>query len=194
MYLILDTETTGVTPTDRVVSISWALYDESATRLLLSHDIIYPDGFSIPREASAIHGISTEEARRKGIPIKDALDHLSRDISQHSPILFVGHNVNFDRPIVLNEYARLGTEAALAKLPTYCTMKSTVEFCRIPRFNGGYKWPTLQELHRKLFGVPHASAHDAQGDVVACARCFFELRQRGLVSAKPAVARSRGPG
>jgi DNA polymerase III epsilon subunit-like protein len=194
MYLILDTETTGVTPTDRVVSISWALYDESATRLLLTHHIISPDGFSIPREASAIHGISTEDARRKGISIKEALDGLSRDLARHRPVLFVGHNVNFDRPIVLNEYARLGIESALSKLPTYCTMRSTVEFCRIPRYNGGYKWPTLQELHRKLFGLPPASAHDAQGDVVACAKCFFELRQRGLVVLKKATTGPRGPG
>ncbi len=82
---------------------------------------------------------------------------------------------------MLNEYARLKTSANLAALPTYCTMKTTVNFCRIPRYNGGYKWPTLQELHRKLFGHPHTAAHDARADVVACAKCFFELRRLGEV-------------
>jgi DNA polymerase III epsilon subunit-like protein len=180
MYLILDTETTGVAPTARIVSISWALYDESAAELSLAHHIIYPDGFTIPVEACAIHGISTEAARRKGIPIKTALAGLSNDIERHAPSLFVGHNVGFDRPIVLNEYARLETPANLGTLPTYCTMKTTANFCRIPRYNGGYKWPTLEELHRKLFGRPHTAAHDARADVVACAKCFFELRRLGV--------------
>ena len=180
MYLILDTETTGVAPTARIVSISWALYDESAAELSLSDHIIYPDGFTIPPEASAIHGISTEAARRKGIPIKTALAALSSDIESHVPSLFVGHNVGFDRPIVLNEYARLETPTKLGTLPTYCTMKTTANFCRIPRYNGGYKWPTLEELHRKLFGRPHTAAHDARADVVACAKCFFELRRLGV--------------
>ena len=156
------------------------MYDESAAELSLVHHIIYPDGFTIPIEASAIHGISTETARRKGIPIKDVLTGLATDIDRHAPTLFVGHNVGFDRPIVLNEYARLTTPARLGALPTYCTMKTTTNFCRIPRYNGGYKWPTLDELHRKLFGRPHSAAHDAGGDVVACAKCFFELRRLGV--------------
>jgi DNA polymerase-3 subunit epsilon len=180
MYLILDTETTGVAPTARIVSISWALFDESATELSLAHHIIFPDGFTIPLEASAIHGISTEQARRRGIPVKAALAALSADIERQVPVLFVGHNVSFDRPIVLNEYARLDTPANLAALPTFCTMKSTASFCRIPRYNGGYKWPSLDELHRKLFGCPHTAAHDARADVVACAKCFFELRRLGV--------------
>lgn len=97
MYLILDTETTGVAPTARIVSISWAVYDESAAELSLAHHVIYPDGFTIPVEASAIHGISTEAARRQGIPLKTALSSLSNDIDRHAPLLFVGHNVGFDR-------------------------------------------------------------------------------------------------
>lgn len=181
MFLILDTETTGVTPSDRLVSISWALFDHAGAQQTVAYHVIYPDGFTIPSAAVAIHGISTDDARRRGIPVKDALTQLSADIERHAPLLFVGHNVGFDRPIVLNEYARLGTPTKLGTLPTYCTMKSTANFCRIPRYNGGYKWPTLEELHRKLFGRPHTAAHDARADVIACAKCFFELRRLGVV-------------
>jgi DNA polymerase III epsilon subunit-like protein len=110
------------------------------------------------------------------------LTKLADDINGHAPKLFVGHNVGFDRPIVINEYIRLKSRQNLSGLPTYCTMKSTVEFCRIPRYGGGFKWPTLQELHRKLFGSPLALAHDAQADVRTCAKCFFELRRRGSVN------------
>ena len=59
-------------------------------------------------------------------------------------------------------------------------MKTTTHLCRLPRPGGpGYKWPKLAELHTHLFGHPHAAAHDAKGDVTACAACFFELRRRG---------------
>jgi DNA polymerase III epsilon subunit-like protein len=182
MYLVLDTETTGVEPTDRIVSMAWAVYDETGIEVVLTHCFVIPDGFTIPRDATAIHGITTEEARRKGEPISTVLTKLNDDIKERAPKLFVGHNVGFDRAIVLNEYARLKSRPDLSRLPTYCTMKSTVEFCGIPRYVGGFKWPSLQDLHRKLFGGPVALAHDAQVDVRTCAKCFFELRRRGWVN------------
>jgi len=66
----------------------------------------------------------------------------------------------------------------------FCTMKSKkiVECCRIPKQAGwGYKWPTLTELHSHLFETGFAGSHDAHADVEACARCFFELRKRGII-------------
>lgn len=180
MYLILDTETTGISPTDRLVSICWAIYDMAGTEIAVSYDVIVPDGFTIPSDATAIHGISTDQARRTGIPLATALQKLSTDISRYTPQLYVGHNVAFDRPIVLNEYQRLRCPENLSKLSTYCTMKIGTNICRIPsRGRPGFKWPKLEELHRHLFGRAHASAHDARGDVSATAKCFFELRRRG---------------
>jgi DNA polymerase III epsilon subunit-like protein len=182
MFLFLDTETTGVTPRDRIVSICWSVYDADAGELGTEHHVIYPDGFTIPPEAARIHGITTRVAREKGIPIQRALRLLREQIDQHKPSLYVGHNVAFDRPIVINEYARLSEQENLSSMRTYCTMKSTTHVCCIPNASrGGYKWPKLAELHRHLFGRVHGQAHDAEGDVRACARCFFELQARGLV-------------
>ena len=183
MYLILDTETTGVTPQDRIVSICWALYDDRGQETATIHRIIRPDGFTIPAGATAIHGITTETARRRGIPLVEALTALQADVVRHTPGLYVGHNVSFDRPIVLNEYARLGHPENLSPLPTFCTMKRSTQLCALPQVNGrGFKWPKLAELHHHLFGRPHGGAHDAEADVRACAKCFFELRRRGLTS------------
>ncbi len=181
MFLILDTETTGVTPQDRIVSICWALYDHDAHKVAVRHHVIYPDGFAIPAEAAAIHGISTEKARRLGIPLRTAMQSLCSDISNFTPELYVGHNVSFDRPIVLNEYRRLDYPENISSLRTFCTMKIGTNICCIPNpRRNGYKWPRLEELHRHLFGRSHASAHDAQGDVMATAKCFFEMRRRGI--------------
>jgi DNA polymerase III epsilon subunit-like protein len=179
MFLILDTETTGVTPSDRIVSICWALFDDSAREHSIRHHIIYPDGFTIPSGASAVHGISTERARQLGIPLLTAAQSLCSDIARFTPQLYVGHNVSFDRPIVLNEYRRLNIAENISPLRTFCTMKTGTNICCLPSNRGGYKWPKLGELHHYLFGKVHDSAHDAKGDVSATARCFFELRRRG---------------
>ena len=58
-------------------------------------------------------------------------------------------------------------------------MVGTTELCRIPG-QFGYKWPSLSELHRFLFGTGYEEAHDAGADVAACADCFLELRRRRI--------------
>jgi hypothetical protein len=62
MFLILDTETTGLSPRDRIVSICWAIHDDRGGEVALEHHIIYPDGFTIPAGATAVHCITTEHA------------------------------------------------------------------------------------------------------------------------------------
>jgi hypothetical protein len=59
-------------------------------------------------------------------------------------------------------------------------MVSSTHYCRIPgRY--GFKWPKLDELHTKLFGSAFAGAHSALADVNACARCYFRLREIGIL-------------
>lgn len=114
MYLVLDTETTGLSPRDRIVSICWAIYDTDGDEISTAHHIVYPNGFTIPADATAVHGITTQYARQHGIPIGDALTSLRDDIATQMPRLYVGHNVSYDRPIILNEYARLAAEENLS--------------------------------------------------------------------------------
>jgi len=58
--------------------------------------------------------------------------------------------------------------------------KSTV-FCAI---NGpmGYKWPTLSELHYKLFNTYYVDKHNAYNDIKATAKCFWELQRIGVIN------------
>jgi DNA polymerase III epsilon subunit-like protein len=180
MYLFIDTETTGITPRDRIVSLCWAVYDLDGRKSSSTYVLIQPDGFTIPPSATAIHGITTEIARAQGIALGAALDALSREVSQAQPRLLIGHNIDFDRPKILGEFARVRRPENLSALPTFCTMKTTTQVCRIPGRYGDYKWPKLEELHHTLFGAVHGTAHNAEADVNACARCFFELQARGL--------------
>ena len=82
--------------------------------------------------------------------------------------------------IVGAELIRANMQRLLFEKPQVCTMKASTNFCKIPgRY--GYKWPTLEELHWKLFKTPAKETHRAMADVDLCARCFFELKRLGVV-------------
>jgi len=94
----------------------------------------------------------------------------------------VAHNVRFDERVIGAELFRAGrTRNPIESKTRCCTMRETTDFCRIPGGPRGYKWPTLDQLHRTLFGVGFEAAHNAIADVRACATCFFELKRRGVM-------------
>jgi DNA polymerase-3 subunit alpha len=76
MYLIFDTETTGlprnynapVSDTDnwpRCVQIAWQLHGKYGELLEHKDFLIIPEGYNIPYDAEQIHGISTQLAVKK---------------------------------------------------------------------------------------------------------------------------------
>ena len=191
MYLFFDTETTGLpknyqAPLDdflnwpRVVQIAWSLYDEMGNHWESYSYIIKPNGFVIPEEVARIHRISQERALREGVDLKIALEHFLRDA--HSASYLVAHNIDFDEKIVGSELLRekLGPNPFIGN-NKIDTMKSSVDFCKISNGRGSYKWPNLAELYRILFSAEFPDAHDAMVDVSACAKCFFELKIRGVI-------------
>jgi len=188
MYLFFDTETTGlpknwsapITDIDnwpRLVQLAWLLYDSKNQEIKSANRIIIPEGFTIPTEASNVHGISTERARKEGIDLTDALNEFSSALVEAN--FLIAHNISFDEKIAGAEFIRKNITSRLDNIPKICTMKTTTNICKIPgRY--GYKWPNLTELHNHLFNKGFDGAHDALADVKACADCFFELKKAGM--------------
>ena len=190
MYLIFDTETTGlpkswnapITNTDnwpRCVQIAWQLHDKMGVVVAHNDFLIKPDGYNIPYDAERIHGISTELAEEQGIALAEGLT-LFQEALQKTTFI-VGQNLNFDLNIMGCEFHRLGIENNLTSLPILdtCTEK-TAFMCKIPGGRGGkFKLPTLTELHQHLFGIGFGEAHNATADVEATTRCFLELIRLG---------------
>jgi DNA polymerase III epsilon subunit-like protein len=199
MYVFFDTETTGI-PLDhnapasdvenwpRVVQIAWTLIDREGSELRSQAFIVRPDGFEIPLNASRIHGITTDRARREGADIALALAEFSKDVSDASEI--VAHNIQFDERVVGAEFIRAGhKQSPLSGKRLHCTMRSSTDFCRLPGGRRGYKWPTLDQLHRILFGASFGMSHNATADVRACVKCYFELQRRGIIPADVPIGR-----
>ncbi len=189
MYLFFDAETTGVPKNykapvsdlnnwPRLVQIAWLITDAKGQELTSSEYVIKPHGFTIPPPATKIHGITTEQALREGTDLSPVLDLIAQDIDNASTL--VAHNIQFDEKILGAEFIRAGHPNYMEKKRRKCTMKSATNYCRIPG-QYGYKWPTLQELHRKLFVEDFSGAHDAMIDVRACAKCYFELKRLKII-------------
>ena len=191
MYLIFDTETTGLPQnysaplTDfdnwpRCVQLAWQLHDETGKLISRGDHIVKPDGFTIPFNSEKVHGISTERANREGIPLEEVMDAFSKDLEQCTFV--IGHNLEFDLNIMGAEYLRMGRINPLSEKIQIDTKDESTEFCAIPGGRGRYKWPTLAELHDKLFQVGFEEAHNAAADVDATARAFFELVRIGVIN------------
>jgi DNA polymerase-3 subunit alpha len=195
MYIIFDTETTGlpknwnapITDTNnwpRCVQIAWQVHDEFGVLIEHQDFLIQPEGFNIPFDAERIHGISTELALERGAKMSDVLVAFNEALSKVKFV--VGQNIGFDNNIMGCEFHRFGIETKLNEMPVLdtCTEK-TAELCRLPGGRGGkFKLPTLTELHEYLFQVPFSEAHNATADVEATTRCFFELIRTGNFSGK----------
>ncbi|MBF6607672.1 MAG: PHP domain-containing protein, partial [Flavobacterium sp.] len=195
MYLIFDTETTGlpkrwdapVTDTanwPRCIQLAWQLHDDMG-RLIENRDyLIKPEGFNIPYDAERVHGISTELAEAEGVPLHQALTDFAEALSKAKFI--VGQNVNFDVNIMGCEYHRLGMDCIMPSMRVLdtCTEVSA-SILQLPGGRGGkFKLPTLTELHQYLFNKPFAEAHNATADVEATTRCFLEMIRRRIFTAE----------
>jgi len=185
-YLFFDCETSGLpqdykapaSDTDnwpRLVSVAWLMsFDDVVYRV--AHYVIHPIGFEIPKEATDVHGITTEFARKVGTGLYSVLKEFTRDAFETDAI--VAHNLAFDRKILEAECVRANMQNVFdvtEKLhggKVFCTMEMGTDLCKIPgRY--GYKWPRLDELHRHLFcGDPVEGAHGSLADARACMRCF----------------------
>jgi DNA polymerase III subunit alpha len=191
MYLIFDTETTGLpknynaplTDADnwpRLVQLAWQLHDAEGRLLEAGNVIVRPDGFDIPFNSEKIHGISTAKALAEGIPLQEVLDEFTT-VMQKARFI-AGHNIEFDINIMGAEYLRVQDTEPVTAMTAIDTKEDGTAFCAIPGGKGGkFKWPKLTELHVKLFNEAFDEAHNAAADVAATSRCFLEMIRIGVI-------------
>lgn len=191
VYLFFDTETTGLprnykAPTidlanwdaARLVQLSWILKKGQEEELSRGDFIVKPEGFVIPEEASSVHGISTERALKEGLPMKQVVYYFL-GAARLADVL-VGHNVSYDTHVVGAELVRAWGKDWIEGMKTEDTMMASIDFCAIPGRYGN-KYPKLIELYKKLFGEEFEDAHNSMADITATERCYWKLREIGLI-------------
>lgn len=211
--LVFDTETTGLperthdgkspsiyktTMWPHIIQLSYILYDTEKHKMLVNHDHIIklPTHVQITEKSEQMHGISMEISQRQGVHIKEALELFH--ICMMSADMIIAHNISFDRQMILVECIR-NRRAGPFKFKNaeqfYCTMKNTVELCKIQTVSKKtgetyYKYPRLSELHKHLFGVIPQNTHNSLVDILICLRCFVYIFQNVDVCSKNRTFRS----
>ena len=192
--IAFDTETTGL-PTERnasimelhkwpyIVQLSYILFDTDSKQIITMRDdlIKLPLDVEITPGSEAIHHISRVMCEANGICIADAINYFNKALSLADVI--VGHNISFDKRMLMVECMRTNIRQQFTvngvRKEEYCTMKKGTDICQIlkTKANGTtyFKFPTLSELHLKLFGKVPQGVHNALVDVLVCLRCYIKI-------------------
>lgn len=200
IILVIDTETTGIIPQySSILQLAYIIYDTVTKNNIFQYNeyIKIPDSVEISAESQQIHGITREKCAECGVSIEYAIDTLMSNISKYSVDLIVGHNVLFDKRLILEEAARIGNEDFILlfnDIKTRCTMRQSwrlLDAVALKTKREHWKCkhqPRLTALYETIFGCVAAvndtkNAHDALTDVVLCLRCYLFLEKGYIVDA-----------
>jgi DNA polymerase III epsilon subunit-like protein len=195
--LVFDTETTGLPPRGaklgvtplkdfpHIVQLSYILYDTEKHSILISNDHIIrlSNEIELSEESISIHRVTRDVMINRGVTMKYALELF--EICARAADVLVAHNLDFDKRMLFVEARRNGIYS-LPLHPSsgkemFCTMKTSVETCRIEAVNKRtgekyFKYPTLSELHKHLFGILPTGVHNAFVDILVCLRCYVYIQ------------------
>jgi DNA polymerase-3 subunit alpha/DNA polymerase-3 subunit epsilon len=178
--LILDTETTGLplsrTPADKapnnwphLASIAWVILENNLI-VKQRNFMVRPMGWTIPEEASKIHGITTEMAEKDGVSLSFIMNEFLAEKCEK----MIAHNMNFDYNVIVNAIKwDLKRPFNGFSQSMGCTMTASKSKCNLPgRF--GIKPPKLSELFNFIFHryPPEDKLHSAIYDVLTLTQCI----------------------
>jgi DNA polymerase III epsilon subunit-like protein len=190
--MVFDVETTGLPPaksvTDknyvrypRIVQIAWMVFDKEMGEIK-ERSYIIRQSRKIPAASISVHGITDDIADQKGVDISMVLEEFIEDVRRVD--ILVGHNVNFDKNVVISELMRANINDFLMRSKeTFCTMLNLTEYCAIEKYDGSYKWPSLKEAFESLYPLYLGDdlLHDALSDVRICAKCLDAMWRKEIV-------------
>lgn len=158
----------------RLIQIAWQEYDEKKQLISSENFIIKPEGFEISEETEDYTKITPDRAREEGVDLEEVLQKFSKLVDKCKYI--VAHNTKLAANVVEAEFIRKGKSSRLFSSELMSLMQEATYFCKIVARGGTkYKWPSLQEVHKKCYDVKFADAYDAGVSVQALSNCFFHL-------------------
>lgn len=171
-----DLETTGV-DRDRDVPVSYALVSVLEGVVVRSWSGLIDPGRPIPAEATTVHGISTEQARAEGMPLRDAVALLADAVvaAGHRGVPLVGMKLDYDLTIVETQAVKLGHHGIVERGWHGPVLDAAVLDRHFDRGREGRR--TLADLCAH-YGIEFARAHDASADAIASVEVLFALASR----------------
>lgn len=183
--VIFDTETSGVDPEGNdILSISWILADANfnAIKTETRYFDWTEDERRVSKDAIAVNGLTRERLAELGVcDRKEAMEEFIGELER--AVMLIAHNIDFDYSFVKKTAIRYGLSTEKLDAPyRFCTMKELTYYCRIMRYDGSYKWPSLSEAAAKL-KVPTDDIdwHTSASDTEVVRRLMVEIVRKSIV-------------
>lgn len=175
-----DVETTGVHPaSDRIVTAAVSLVGGGLETV--SHDWLVDPGVEIPAGATAVHGITTEMARRDGRPAPEAVEEVTTLLAGQvlAGVPIIAFNARFDLTMLDREARRHGVVPLVDRVggpDAMLVVDPHVLDKHFDRFRKGKRTLTAVCAHYRV-PLADADAHAANADALAAARVAWRLGQ-----------------
>ncbi|MBA8816206.1 DNA polymerase-3 subunit epsilon [Microbacterium halimionae] len=171
---VFDLETTGIdVARDRIVSAHVGVIDTTG-RQTSSRTWLADPGVDIPAGATAVHGITTEHARRHGQPAADVVYEIVAALAElfaaGTPV--VAYNAPFDFSLLNHEALR--HQVSPLQLP-FPVVDPLVLDKALDRYRRGKR--TLESVSEH-YDISLTGAHNAEADAVAGGRVAQEIARR----------------
>ena len=161
----------------RLLHISWIFLDEHLKPVEDFDYIVEEASQSLDGKSKEKSHVDEDDIQKKKLKLADILDAFSA--SAEKTTFIFAHNLNYNENILGAEYVRLRKPINMFSKHRHCLMEEGTYYCKIPSKGGGYKFPTLPELHATCFGQSYGPSGNARADVIAAARCFIKLKKTG---------------
>lgn len=160
---VFDLETTGVdVETSRIVSAHVGVIDATGA-IVARRDWLVDPGVEIPEGATAVHGISTAQAQRDGVPsslaVVEIITALQAIFDRGIPV--VAYNAPYDFSLLNREALRHG--ASPLETPSPIVDPLVIDKA-VDKYRRGKRTLALTAAH---YGVDLSAAHDAGADAIA---------------------------
>ena len=161
----------------RLIHLAWLLYDKKGNLVSDQSQYVKHDEMSMSQDSIDYHKVDLEEMDKNGKKVSEILEAFTADAKQ--AVYAFSFNEQFNENVVKAEYYRISAEPPFSNLENYCLMRESTYFCRIMGKDGRLKWPSLPQLHTKLFGGTYDQIGNAKYDLMAVSRCFNKLLDLG---------------
>lgn len=172
--LLFDTETDNPDPTEAFIIQAALIHVKPGSELRQWKWLVKPRR-PIPAEATAVHGISTEQAERDGEPVHAVISELAAILTEcWTPACpLVGHNIGYDITVTDRELGRIWDRELLPAGPVIDTLLLDKE---LDKYRAGSRQLSDQCRH---YGLElGADAHDAFADALAAGRLLHKMVAR----------------
>lgn len=178
-YAVWDVESTGIDVfEDRIVQMYFAVIDADGN-LLKDYEWFIDPGVPVPKEASDVHGFTTEWLQENGDTPSEALWGIRKVMLDYADLPQIAFNMNYDLSIIDAEMKRHEVTRHLGRW--FSTNGKLIDGLVIDRAKDKYrKGKRTLEAQAKHYGVDFnpEEAHSAKYDVLKTAEVTLKIIEK----------------